>query len=124
MSTAGGVAVPRWRTDAVNRLRRVRWRGPLVAAFLGIVIALLTVERVSSLTGLFLTPDGGHYLADADAVLGDGARELRHPPLFPVLLAIVRAFAGELDGFLWTMALLVPILLWAHFVDNLRFVTL
>ena len=26
--------------------------------------------------------------------------------------------------FLWTMALLVPILLWAHFVDNLRFVIL
>ncbi len=44
---------------------------------------------------LYLTPDAAHYLADADALVGRGVRELRHAPLFPLLLLVVRSIVHD-----------------------------
>lgn len=61
---------------------------PLAATVAGIMaLTALYVQGVS----LYLTPDATHYLADADALIGNGVRELRHAPLFPLLVAAVRS---------------------------------
>ncbi len=65
---------------------------PLAAAVTGVVA--LTALYLQSVT-LYLTPDGAHYLADADAMVGDGVRGLRHAPLFPVLLVVVRSILDD-----------------------------
>jgi len=37
----------------------------------------------------YISSDAGHYLADADALFGNGVRENRHPPLFPLLVGLI-----------------------------------
>jgi hypothetical protein len=108
--------VPRTATAEVAKLTKTHWRGAIAAVAIPTAIALLIVRRAQSVTDLFLTPDGAHYIADADALLGHGARELRHPPLFPALLATVRPFTGELDSFMWTMAVAMVLLVVAVYV--------
>lgn len=54
----------------------------------------LTALYVQSV-GLYLNPDGAHYLADADALVGTGVTELRHAPLFPSLVAATRLAAPD-----------------------------
>ena len=47
---------------------------------------------------VYLTGDAGHTLADGDAFLGHGVREMRHPPVFPAVTAIVHAFSSDLGA--------------------------
>jgi hypothetical protein len=84
----------------------------LVAAAVAILgLTLIQVEKVP----VYLTADGGHYLADADAVFGNGVRELRHLPAFPLVLASVGLFAGDLLAIRIAMALVMAGLMAAFF---------
>ena len=57
-----------------------------VAALLLSALLVVTYSGTQSAT-IYATADAGHYLADADALLGQGVRDLRHLPLFPALVA-------------------------------------
>ncbi|MDP9233905.1 MAG: hypothetical protein M3P01_05075, partial [Actinomycetota bacterium] len=48
---------------------------------------------------VFLPPDGAHYIADADALRGAGVRPLRHPPLFPALVALFTLAFDDVSAF-------------------------
>jgi hypothetical protein len=104
------------RVDAVAALRRVGWRNVLGIALVAGAIAGFSVATVRSATDLFLTPDGAHYIGDADALLGNGVRELRHPPVFPALVALLRPITGEANVFLWAMATALASLVVALYV--------
>ncbi len=87
----GHVFIPR---AASSRLATAALGGGSVA-----VVSALTVSVVHSSVRLYLPPDGAHYIADADALLGSGVRPLRHPPLFPALVAAARLVAGDIGAF-------------------------
>ncbi len=103
------IAVPRFRVN-ISAVRRVDCGRFLVVAGLAALFAAVTVTKVQGLTPLFLPSDGAHYIADADSLLGEGVRELRHPPAFPMLIALVRPFVGEPNSFLWAMTISVALL--------------
>jgi hypothetical protein len=85
-------AVRRAPPDSIRPPRR--WaNGLFVAAGAGVLVWLSMARLTGSVT-LFLSPDGGHYLTDADALLGDGVRTLAHPPAFPALVAATRGLVG------------------------------
>ena len=97
------VAAVRPRVDVATMLRQVRWRRVLAVAAASAVFAGITIATAFTVVDLHLPPDGAHYLADADSLIGRGARELRHPPAFPALVALVRPFTGRPDSFAWAM---------------------
>ena len=71
-----------------------RWAiGAFVAMGAGALV-WLTIARLTGSVSLFLSPDGGHYLTDADALLGEGVRPLAHPPAFPALVAATHGLVG------------------------------
>src|SRR5262249_49935736 len=55
----------------------------------------ITLERLTGSVSLFLSPDGAHYLAAADTLLGNGVRPVAHPPAFPLLVAAARAVVDQ-----------------------------
>jgi hypothetical protein len=57
-----------------------------------------------------MTSDSGHYIADADALLGQGVREIRHLPLFPALFAGLRLVSSESSAVNLAMLAVVAIL--------------
>ena len=59
---------------------------------------------------LYLSADAGHYLADADAVFGDGVRASRHLPVFPVLLGLLRFATDDLGAVVLGMAAVVVVM--------------
>ena len=72
------------------------------------VAATLVVVRHSA--RLYLSADAGHYLADADAVFGNGVRQSRHLPVFPVLLGVLRLATDDLGAVVLGMAAIVLVL--------------
>jgi hypothetical protein len=105
-----GLDVHRARVDVAAALRRVRWTQVLAVGATAVAFAGLTIATAFTAVDLHLPPDGAHYIADADSLLGQGARELRHPPGFPALVALVRPFAGRVDSFAWAMAVAMALL--------------
>src|SRR5689334_7522595 len=87
-------ALPLERTfgdDLVNSGGSTRGMIPSIVALLSItVLCDLVVLAAMTSVRIYLVPDAGLYLADADSLTGNGVVGLRHPPLFPVLLAITR----------------------------------
>src|SRR5437667_10868425 len=51
------------------------------ACILPVVVSFLVVFAS---VDLYFPADGAHSIGDADALLGRGVRDLRHPPLFPL----------------------------------------
>ena len=68
-----------------------------VALGVGLAAVCLTLAQLGKVP-LYLSADAGHYLADADALFGHGVRDLRHLPVFPLLLGIVRLFVGDIEA--------------------------
>ncbi|MFA5892238.1 MAG: hypothetical protein WDA27_15035, partial [Actinomycetota bacterium] len=60
---------------------------------------LVTFYVVFQSVDLYFPADGAHYVGDADALLGRGVRDLRHPPLFPLLLGFFQLFVGDVAAF-------------------------
>ncbi|MGH8925135.1 MAG: hypothetical protein ACRDWA_10935, partial [Acidimicrobiia bacterium] len=81
------------------RVVRRRWPRWTVDAVATLTVAGAALGRILVEAEVYLSPDGGHYLADADAVLGVGVRSLQHPPVLPVLIAAVRIFSGPVTAF-------------------------
>jgi hypothetical protein len=109
-ATATRVASDEGRGETAHAPLRTEWTRYVSVALFAALVAGLTIGWVRHTTGLFLPPDGAHYIADADAMLGDGVRGLRHPPGFPLLLALVRPFTGEADSFVWAMTISIGLL--------------
>jgi hypothetical protein len=84
-------AAPRVVVDARPPSRVLR--GATVGLLAGALV-WVTMARLTGAVSLFLSPDGGHYLTDADALLGDGVRALAHPPAFPLLVALSKGLVG------------------------------
>jgi hypothetical protein len=111
MTTAEGrVALAHPRLDVAAALRRVRWRDVLVVAAAALCFAGVTIATAFTVVDLHLPPDGAHYIGDADALIGRGVRELRHPPAFPALVALAMPFAGRADSFAWAMTAAMALL--------------
>ena len=71
-----------------------RWAiGAFVAMGAGALV-WLAITRLDRLRQPLPLPDGGHYLTDADALLGEGVRPLAHPPAFPALVAATHGLVG------------------------------
>jgi hypothetical protein len=75
------------------------------------------MARLTGAVNLFLSPDGGHYLADAAALTGDGVRPLAHPPAFPALVASASTWLSgvgqvqfALGASLWLLAVALYLL--------------
>ncbi len=85
-----------------------------LAAGTFLVVATLVVVRHSG--RLYLSADAGHYLADADALFGDGVRESRHLPVFPVLLGVLRLATDDLGAVVLGMAVVVLVLATGFYV--------
>jgi hypothetical protein len=83
-----GVASIRSRSIA-PRSDDLRWPTVLAASGLLAVLVTVTVRAVAS-AEVFLTADMGHYLADADALGGDGVRDIRHLPAYPAVVLGLR----------------------------------
>lgn len=86
---------PHRALEAVGLARSPRTREAVaVATGLGILGAVV-VARLTGAVSLHLTPDAGHALADADALLGEGVRPMGYMPAFPALVALTRALSGD-----------------------------
>lgn len=79
--------------------------GLLLAAAIGVWTTLLTFEIIRTTIDLYYAADAAHYAADARAILGIGVRDLRHAPLFPVLVAVLLLPAGSIAAFHGSIAL-------------------
>ena len=77
-----------------ERSGRERALVAVVVVVAAAALAALTVARLRGAVSLFLSPDGAHYLADADALLGHGVRAIAHPPAFPALVAATERTRG------------------------------
>jgi hypothetical protein len=104
------LTIPRSRVVLGAVVHRVKLTRLFITVTLAVGFAGFTVLKVHTMTRLFLSPDGAHYIADADSLVGNGARGLRHPPLFPALVALVRPLSGEPNSFLWAMAISMSLL--------------
>ena len=60
---------------------------------------LLTFSLILGSVDLYFTADAAHYVGDADALMGHGVREIRHPLLFPALLAAFQPLLGDIGAF-------------------------
>ena len=88
-------------SPAKRRKHSIRSMATAIAAATGVAGALMifTWSEIGARVGLYLPPDGAHYIADAHALVGEGVRPLRHPPLFPALVAVYRPLAGDVTAF-------------------------
>jgi len=66
------------------------------ACILPVVVSFLVVFAS---VDLYFPADGAHSIGDADALLGRGVRDLRHPPLFPLIVAIFTPFVNDILAF-------------------------
>lgn len=98
------------RSVSVPRLRREQWRRLAGVAAVSLLVAGIAMATIRAGTALFMPADGAHYIADADALFGQGVRELRHPPLFPALVGLVRPVVGENQSFLWALMISLSLL--------------
>lgn len=77
-------------------------RGWVELAILAAASAFVTFLTFSLILGsidLYFTADAAHYVGDADALMGHGVREIRHPLLFPALLAVFQPLVGGIGAF-------------------------
>src|SRR4051812_37024478 len=80
----------RERTErAVERRRSRTSMFPLLVAMPPVVLGWIILQEARSVR-FVLTSDMGHYLADADALVGNGVRDIRHLPAFPAVDAVLR----------------------------------
>jgi hypothetical protein len=89
----------------------------ILVSLVGLFSTLLTFALLSQSVDLYFPADAAHYVGDADALIGQGVRELRHPPLFPVMLVLVRPVLGDIGAFHASMGFalfLLPVAL--HFL--------
>jgi hypothetical protein len=68
----------------------------IAACVLPVVVAFLVVFGSID---LYFPADGGHYVGDADALFGRGVRDLRLPPLFPLILGFFALFVSDIVAF-------------------------
>jgi hypothetical protein len=99
------------RVDVRASVRRVEWVRFFGVVIVAVILATVTMTTIRDLTNIFLPPDGVHYIGDADSLFGNGARPLRHPPIFPAMVALIRPLTGEEDSFLWAMTISLALLL-------------
>lgn len=93
-----------------------RFVGRTVEATLLAIVSLfgvvLTFVTLFGSTDLYLPADAAHYVGDADALSGHGVRRIRHPLLFPALVAIFQPFTGDVGAFqlaIGVAAFLLPV---------------
>src|SRR5437867_8833128 len=68
----------------------------VTACILPVVIAFLVIFAS---VDLYFPADGAHAVGDADALLGRGVRDLRHPPLFPLIVTFFALFGNDIAAF-------------------------
>ena len=68
----------------------------VAACILPVVVAFLVIFAS---VDLYFPADGAHAVGDADALLGRGVRDLRHPPLFPLIVAFFALFGTDIAAF-------------------------
>lgn len=106
--TASAALVPSSEQGDASGSARAPSARPIAIA-LGLGVAAATILRFS-VVPIYLPGDAGHYLADADAVFGDGVRESRHLPLYPMLLGALRLVVGDLEAVTLGMAFVIVLL--------------
>ena len=94
--------------------------GPLMAlndrmALLAILLVAISVAAgtlwvLSQTIDLYFPADAGEYVADARALLGVGVREIRHAPLFPLLVALSLGPLGPVSSTQLSMAIAIFLL--------------
>lgn len=105
-----------WRSRVRRMARLGVWReAPRLVVVVGGVI-FLTFSVLRSSVSLYLPPDGAHYIADADALIGNGVRRLLHPPAFPTLVAGARTVVGDVAAFQVAMGVSLGLLIVALYV--------
>ena len=82
----------------------------LLAVVAGSFLVAATLAVVRHSARLYLSADAGHYLADADAVFGDGVRASRHLPVFPVVLGLLRFLTDDLGAVVLGMGVVVLVM--------------
>lgn len=65
-----------------------------VPAAVALAVTVLAVSQMRAVP-FYITSDSGHLLADADAVVGNGVRDLRHAPLLPAVFAVLGLFLSD-----------------------------
>lgn len=70
-----------------------------ILAVVSLASVLITFVTLFRSIDLYFSADAAHYVGDADALLGHGVREIRHPLFFPALLALFQPFAGDVGAF-------------------------
>src|SRR2546426_127104 len=68
----------------------------VAACILPVVVAFLVIFAS---VDLYFPADGAPAVGDADALLGRGVRDLRHPPLFPLIVAFFALFGTDIAAF-------------------------
>src|SRR2546428_255573 len=68
-------------------------------------VAAGTLWILSQTIDLYFPADAGEYVADARALLGGGVREIRHAPLFPLLVALFLGSLGPISSTQLSMAI-------------------
>jgi len=85
----------------------------LAVCILSVVVSFLVVFAS---VDLYFPADGGHYVGDADALLGRGVRNLRLPPLFPLVVAFCTLFASDIVAFQLSFAIALFLLPFSLFL--------
>src|SRR5439155_12130916 len=101
-SRAASQPQPRWERAArahasqpAIRRRRRRIGSQLLLDIVGLAVVAASSSIVLARLGvvpIYITGDAGNYLADSDALIGHGVRAIGHPPLFPLVVALIRVF--------------------------------
>ena len=73
-------------------------------------VAAGTLWILSQTIDLYFPADAGEYVADARALLGGGVREIRHAPLFPLLVALFLGSLGPISSTQLSMAIAIFLL--------------
>ena len=82
----------------------------LAILFVATAVAAGTLWIVSQTIDLYFPADAGEYVADARALLGGGVREIRHAPLFPLLVALSLGPLGPVLSTQLSMAIAIFLL--------------
>lgn len=83
-----------------------------ILAVVSLATVLVTFATLFRSVDLYFSADAAHYVGDADALLGHGVREIRHPLFFPALLALFQPFTGDVGAFqlsIGVAAFLLPV---------------
>lgn len=83
------------RASTTLRVVQSRELVPFAAVVVVIAGSLALVATQLDTANVYLTSDAGHYLEDSDALFGRGVREIRHPPLFPLFVWVIRLFVAN-----------------------------